>query len=220
MTMRTQSHISYLPNRSTERLNSRLHLAGAVIGLLLLSLMLTYSWTSTDKLIFTALLVYGVCFIITFSCSALFHACERYPRRAKFKRADRISIYFLIAGSYTPLVAFYMPTNTGLILLGTLWVLAVAGIFYELFLIRKYVLISIPLYLVMGCMFLFTGNAFFERMPSTIMILVIAGVALYISGVFFYIKDGNRYNHAIWHVFVLVAALCHYSAIIISVFKL
>lgn len=204
-----------LPDFICEKLNSRLHVIGVILGILFSALLFYSSSTRTGYAV-EASLIYGFCFIMTFTLSSLFHSCRVYPRRSKLKMLDRISIYFLIAGSYTPMIAFYLQNELGVTLLIILWVLAIAGIFFEMFLVKKYIFISVPFYLVMGCMFVFTANRFFAAMPQYVIVLILAGVLLYITGVIFYLRENWKYNHAVWHVFVLVAALCHYTAIFLT----
>lgn len=204
-----------LPDIAWEKLNSRIHSAGIVLGFGLLPILLFLAWDEgIEALLATG--IYGLCFIATFSLSCLFHSCRVNPRRERLKTLDRISIYFLIAGSYTPIVIYYLQNQLGLILLTAVWVLAIAGIFFEIFLVKKYFFISVPFYLVMGCLFIFTAGRFFAGMPRAIILLILVGVVLYIAGVFFFINERKKYYHAIWHSFVLVAALCHYTAILIT----
>ncbi len=205
-----------LPDASCEKVNSQIHSLGIILGILALPFLLYFAASAENRYAVAACVIYGLCFIMTFTMSVLFHSCRFYPRRALLKKLDRISIYFLIAGSYSPLIAYYLQNSLGATLLTILWTLAIAGIFYELFLVKKYFFISIPFYMVMGCLFVFTANRFFASMPLTVIILIITGVALYISGVFFYVREKKKHDHAVWHSFVLSGAMCHYVAIFLT----
>ena len=132
------------------------------------------------------------------------------------KKLDRISIYFLIAGTYTAIIRFYLFDSTGVILLTILWATVLAGIFFEIRYPDKFNIFSVGFYLLMGLIFLFVPNHFFAAMPTGIMILVLAGISLYIFGVIFYVWQKWSYHHAIWHFFVLGGGICHFVAVLQS----
>lgn len=204
------------PVMHCEIINSRIHKIGTIAGLLAFPFLLYYASRAGGQPSLLSAVVYGICFIATFTFSSQFHQCEFSRKRSLLKLLDRISIYFLIAGTYTPLVVHYMKTPTGTALLVALWLLVAFGVIFELFLAKRYILLSVPLYIMMGCLFVFTSNRFFSAMPPTIMTLVLTGVFLYLGGVIFYLRETWKYNHAVWHVFVLLAACCHYAAILIT----
>jgi hemolysin III len=107
--------------------------------------------------------------------------------------------------------------RTGIILLSLMWLLVCGGVLFELFLVKRYLFLSVIFYLVMGWMFVFVSNQFFRLMPQQVINLILVGVFLYSFGVIFYVWKKWRFHHAIWHSCVLAAALCHYSAIWITV---
>lgn len=201
-----------------ERINSSIHVVGVIIGIVLFPILLyTASINSVTNSLLSAS-IYGLCFVLTFTMSSLFHRCFTQRRRSMLKKLDRISIYFLIAATYTPLITHYMQSYTGTIMLAVLWTMVAFGIVFELYLVKKYILFSVPIYIAMGCVFIFTATSFFINMPGPVMILVLTGVILYLVGVFFYVRDRWVYSHAVWHVFVLCAGLCHYAAIMLANF--
>lgn len=204
------------PGMRPERINTRIHTAGVLIGVVAFPFLINYALTSQVKQGFLSAIIYGICFLLTFTLSSLFHKSRVQPRRSFLKLLDRISIYFLIAGTYTPLITWYMQSATGTALLISLWSLVAFGVFFEIYLVKKYILISVPLYILMGCLFVFTASRFFAEMPTSVITLVLAGVFLYLIGTIFYLREKWEYNHAIWHVFVLFAACCHYTAILIT----
>jgi hemolysin III len=130
---------------------------------------------------------------------------------------DHISIYFLIAGTYTPLILIYNHNNFGITLLCVLWALSIIGTIFKIFYCGRWEIISTAIYLLMGWSMLAGGNAFFLRMPGAVLQMVIAGGVIYSLGVIFYLWEKYTYSHAIWHLFVLAAAICHYIAILLSV---
>lgn len=158
--------------------------------------------------------IYAFCFLMVFTTSTLYHSVRRYKLKLFFKKLDRISIYFLIAGTYTAIIRFYLFDTTGIVLLTVLWSIVVAGIFFEIFFPDKFNIYSVGFYLVMGLIFLFAPNHFFGSMPIGITLLILSGVALYIFGVIFYVWQKWSYHHAIWHLFVLAGGICHFTAML------
>ncbi|MEP6846292.1 MAG: hemolysin III family protein [Panacibacter sp.] len=128
-----------------------------------------------------------------------------------------MSIYFLIAGTYTAIIRFYLFDGIGFTLLIILWSLVLAGIFFEIFFPGKFNIFPVIVYLIMGLIFIFVPHHFFSSMPEGIMLLVLTGVALYFFGVIFYLWQKWPYHHAIWHSFVLCGGICHFVAMLQTV---
>jgi hemolysin III len=133
-----------------------------------------------------------------------------------FKIFDHISIYFLIAGTYTPFLLVYMNNSFGITLLSVLWGLTIAGIFFKLWFTGKFEIVSVIIYVLMGWILVVGGRRFFTHLPSSVLIFICIGGGLYSIGVFFYVWDKRLYTHAVWHVFVLTAAICHYVAVLLA----
>lgn len=195
-----------------EKVNSILHALGVLFGLVAIPLLVIRSVSFPVENI-VSVAIYSFTFLMTFTFSTFYHWFVIPRKKALFKLLDRISIYFFIAGSYTPFVLYYMFDNTGIILLSIMWFLVLAGIVFELYLIKKFLFLSVLFYLVMGWMFVFVSNEFFRLMPQQIINLILVGVFLYSFGVIFYVWKKWKYHHAIWHICVLAAAICHFAAV-------
>jgi len=130
---------------------------------------------------------------------------------------DHISIYFLIAGTYTPFLLIYLRNSFGIILLSVLWGLTILGIFFKVFFTGRFSLVSTIIYVLMGWIFFVGGKRFFNAMPRDVLIFIIIGGCLYTIGIIFYMWKGYGWHHAIWHFFVLAAAVCHYVAVLLAV---
>ena len=132
---------------------------------------------------------------------------------------DHISIYYMIAGTYTPLVLLYLNNQIGAIILAILWSAAVIGTFFKIYFTGKWELMSTIIYLILGWLMMLKIEAFYQVMPSSIFALVCSGGALYSFGVIFYLWKKYMYHHAVWHSMVLAGAICHYAAIFLSLSK-
>ena len=170
---------------------------------------------STNKIVGTC--IYGFSFLMVFTFSTLYHGLQRERIKRVFKILDHISIYFLIAGTYTPLLLIYHQNSYGTALLVVLWSLTLLGTVFKIFCCGKWETVSTIIYLVMGWSMLSGGRTFFAQMPTDVLVLVLAGGVLYSCGVIFYVWEKYVYSHAVWHSFVLASAICHYAAILISV---
>ncbi|MGE5108965.1 MAG: PAQR family membrane homeostasis protein TrhA, partial [Sphingobacteriales bacterium] len=141
---------------------------------------------------------------------------QERPVKQLFKILDHISIYFLIAGTYTPFLLVYMNNEFGITILTVLWGLTLTGIVFKLRFTGKYEIISTIIYLLMGWIMIAGGRRFFDYLPLPVLVFICIGGGLYSIGVVFYIWDKYNYTHAVWHVFVLTGAICHYVAVLLA----
>ena len=199
-----------------ERLNTATHILGILFGLVCVPILILSACEKAGISVITGASVYGFSFLMVFTCSTLFHCQKEGKTRQLFKIMDHISIYFLIAGTYTPFILIFVNNTFGMILLCVLWGLTLVGTIFKTFCTGKFEIVSTLIYLAMGWMLLAGGNAFFENMPYQIAALIIAGGVLYSVGVIFYIWRMFTYHHVVWHLFVLFAAICHFSAVLLA----
>jgi hemolysin III len=160
--------------------------------------------------------IYGFCFLLLFTCSTVYHFAQEPAVKQVFIILDHISIYFLIAGTYTPLLLVYMNNDFGITILSVLWGLTLLGIFFKIRFTGRFEIISTIIYLLMGWIMITGGRRFFDNLPVEVLIFIFAGGGFYSIGVFFYIWDKYYYTHAVWHLFVLAGAISHYVAILLA----
>ncbi len=201
-----------LQTETEEQLNTLTHSIGAVLGIAGLILLIIYYDAASDHGLFSVM-VYGISIIILFLASSFYHAVRK-PRTKNFLRVvDHMSIYLLIAGTYTPVLLLILNDSRGWPLFWFIWGIAAMGIILKLFFTGRYEMFSTLLYLVMGWMIVFDFTALIEQMPSGGLIFLIAGGLSYTLGIVFYIFERIPFNHVIWHLFVLGGAVCHYFMI-------
>ncbi|MCL2765791.1 MAG: hemolysin III family protein [Treponema sp.] len=160
--------------------------------------------------------IYAFSFLMVFTFSTLYHSTQNQYAKKLLRIWDHISIYFLIAGTYTPFLLIYMLDGFGITLLSIQWSLVILGILFKIFFKGRRIL-STLIYIAMGWLLLVGGRKFFIAFPAPVMIMVIIGGGLYTLGCIFYLNKKIPHNHAIWHLFVLCAAVCHYVAVLLSV---
>jgi hemolysin III len=161
--------------------------------------------------------IYGFCFLLLFTNSTIYHFASEAVIKNIFKILDHISIYFLIAGTYTPFLLMYMNNAFGITLLSVLWGLTLLGIFFKVKYTGRFEIVSTFIYLLMGCILVVGGRKFFGYLPIPVVIFICIGGGLYIVGIFFYLWDKYMYTHAVWHIIVLAAAICHYIAVLLAI---
>lgn len=201
-----------------ERLNSISHLVGAVLALVGLGALLTIGIQSRDIRLAGSFATFGVTLVLLYTMSTLYHSFHPPHLKRIFKVLDHVAIYLLIAGTYTPFMLISLRDGNGLLILGIIWALAVAGILSEIFLTGRAVKIGqLLIYLGMGWTCGFDFASLQAALPPAGLWWLTAGGIAYTAGVVFYVLDKmNRLTHAhgIWHFFVLAGSVCHFVSVI------
>jgi len=200
-----------------ERANSLTHALGIVFGIISIPILIYNATAHAESHVIAGAGVYGLSFLMVFTFSTIFHWKREGKSRNLFKILDHISIYFLIAGTYTPFILMFVNNRFGISLLCILWTLTLIGTIFKTFFTGKYEIISTLIYILMGWMLLAGAHEFFANMPHAVASLIISGGCLYTIGVIFYLWRCFAYHHAVWHLFVLGAAICHFTAISIAI---
>lgn len=192
-----------------ELLNAWSHGLGALLGVLgLIALILDVD--STKPWYLLSVIIYGLSIIILFLASTFYHAIDKEHLKKKFRIVDHISIYLLIAGTYTPVLLIMLPDSLGWPLFYAVWGIALFGVILKLFFTGKFEIFSTLLYLVMGWLIVFDFSTLSEVMHPNGILWLFAGGLFYTVGIVFYAIHKIPYNHVIWHFFVLGGAICHF----------
>jgi len=201
-----------------ERLNSISHLVGAVFALIALGSLLTVSIQIGEPVVIIGFSVFGFSMVLLYSMSALYHSFNPPKLKRIFKVFDHVSIYLLIAGTYTPFMLVSMRDVNGWLILGFVWALAVIGIFSEIFLSGRAIKIGqVIIYLCMGWVCSLDIGSLKEALPGMGFFWLLTGGIAYTVGIVFYIiAKLNWFDHAhgIWHFFVLVGSISHFISVI------
>ncbi len=197
-----------------ELVNAITHVAGILFGLVSVPYLLLNACENCGGFTIAGVTMYGISLLMVFTFSTLFHLQKEVKRRHFFKILDHISIYYLIAGTYTPFILIFVNNSFGYTLLSVLWGLAILGTIFKTYYCGKFEIVSTLVYVVMGWMMLTGAKEFFQNMPSEVIWLIITGAIFYTVGVLFYIWRWFAYHHAVWHLFVLAGAICHYLGVL------
>lgn len=190
------------------------HGAGVILSIAGLSWMLYMSIGTADPWRIVASSIYGATLITLFLASTVYHGLHASPNRHIYKLLDHCAIYLLIAGTYTPFLLVAMRDSTGWWLFATIWALATAGVLTKLWFRHRFPRIALASYLFMGWLVVVAGPQVAAAIGGEGMLWLVAGGLSYTVGAIFYSLDRMSFNHAIWHVFVLVGGVCHFLAVI------
>jgi len=157
--------------------------------------------------------IFGAALIFTYMSSTLYHYVQPGALKRWLRRLDHLSIYLLIAGTYTPFVLVGLKGAWGWSLFGILWALAAVGIVAKLGFMHRFDVISVIAYVLMGWIGLVAIVPLVHDLPTPSLILVLAGGVSYTIGALFYALDKLRFNHAIWHLFCLGGSVSQFIAV-------
>lgn len=196
-----------------EKLNSFTHLLGAVAALVGMVLLVVFASQKGDVWKIVSFSIYGTSLFLLYLFSTLYHSTKG-SLKALFKKFDHISIYLLIAGSYTPFVLVSLNGAWGWSLFGVIWGLAIIGVLLDCFSSDERRIIQLIIYIIMGWIALIAIKPLIDSLSMAGFLWLLAGGLFYSFGIVFYILDIKKYHfHGIWHLFVLAGSVTHYFTI-------
>jgi len=193
--------------------NSITHGLGLLLGVLILIITAIKGAKNHNALYIVSMMIYSISTIILYTNSMLYHAFKEGKTKNVFERFDHLSIYILIAGSYTPLCLIAIGGVKGIIICSIQWILAIIGIVFKAIWIERFVKIHVLIYLMMGWMIIFFSNSIFQSISSMGFYWMLAGGMAYSIGVLFYVFSWFKYHHFIWHLFVLLGSILVFLSI-------
>ena len=196
-----------------KKLNFITHGIGLVLSVIGLFYLVEKSILYPKSFNLISSLVYGISLILMYSSSTIYHYYIDSKYSRVLQKIDHISIYLLIAGSYTPGLLLKLKYSLGFEILIIIWLLAFIGIIHKIFFFNYLKKASLIIYLFMGWLIVIDFNAVLESFSSISIFFMVLGGILYTIGRFFYSLDKLKYNHVIWHLFVLGGSACHYILI-------
>lgn len=196
-----------------ERLNTITHLGGAVLAFGASIPLLARAFDANGQLGLFSTAVYALSLVLMYACSSAYHGSSG-ARKALLQRFDHLSIYLLIAGSYTPFCMLMLTGREGWLLLGVVWGLALVGILQETRPRKGARVLSMLVYLAMGWSAATMIQPLHEGLGAAGFAWLLGGGIAYTAGIVFYVLDARlRHAHGIWHLFVLAGSAAHYVTI-------
>jgi hemolysin III len=202
-------------SKNEEIANSITHGIGALFSMAALVILIVCSATSGDPLHIICFTLFGSTMLLLYLSSTIVHSLPPGKAKQMFEIFDHSSIYFFIAGTYTPFVLLAIKGWLGWTLFGIVWGIAAGGTIFKCFFVKKYLYASTILYVVMGWLVVFAWGPLTSTVaPKGIFLLVIGGIC-YTVGTVFYVWRGFHYHHAVWHLFVLGGSFAHFFSVLL-----
>ncbi len=197
--------------------NAVLHGVGLGMAISALVVLVVVANIFGDLIHIIANSIYGSTLIILYLASTLYHSFPRGKAKYVFKIIDHSAIFLLIAGTYTPITMVFLRGVLGWTIFALIWLIAGVGIIINIIWFERVQKISLFLYILMGWLSIFALRPLLLALNRISIIFLVVGGLFYTSGIFFYIKDNLKYNHAIWHIFVLAGSVSHFFTILFNI---
>ncbi|WP_018249657.1 PAQR family membrane homeostasis protein TrhA [Orenia marismortui] len=200
--------------KGEEITNAILHGIGLGLAIAALVILVVFASISGDIWDIVSFSIYGVTLVILYLSSTLYHSFPQGKAKDIFEIFDHSAIYLLIAGTYTPLTLISLRGALGWSIFGIVWGIAVIGIIFKVFWVKRFVIFSTILYILMGWIIIFAIKPLLSNMPKSSLIFLVVGGGFYTVGTIFYVWRKLKYHHAIWHLFVLAGSICHFFTVL------
>jgi hemolysin III len=203
------------PEHSREEIaNSISHGLALVLAIAALPVLVLSAGKVGNTTFMIGAAIFGATIVFLYLASTLYHSLTHVRAKQFFQHVDHCAIFLLIAGSYTPFALGVLRGPWGWTLLTIVWVLAVAGIGMKIIAGHRHWWLSMVLYVVMGWLALVAVKPILTLVPLPGILLILAGGIAYSGGLAFFAAHRLRYNHFIWHLFVMAGTVCHYLAVL------
>ncbi|PPZ92450.1 hemolysin D [Cloacibacterium normanense] len=200
-----------------EKLNIWSHAFGIFLSIIALVLLIIKAVQQDNIWMMISFPIFGVSLILLYLASTLYHASKEPQKRFKLKVFDHAAIYVLIAGSYTPFTLVSLNGETGWLIFSMVWVMAFTGIMLKLFFTGRFKIVSTAMYVLMGWLIVFYFQDLTASLHKKGVFYLILGGVLYTIGAILYSIKKIKFNHAIFHFFVLAGSFCHFLSIYLYV---
>jgi hemolysin III len=196
-----------------EKLNVLSHGIGLILSVIALVLLVVFASLEGGLWHIVSFSIYGASLIVLYSASTLYHYVQNPKLRYRLNIFDHASIYILIAGTYTPFTLVVLDGWVGWTIFGVSWGLALIGVILKLFFIGRFDKISTIAYVLMGWLIVFAIKPLVHNLPIEGLLWLLAGGVFYTIGAVLYSIKSIKYNHAIFHIFVLLGSFSHFIAV-------
>ena len=194
--------------------NTISHGVGLVMAVVALPVLVHSAMRAGDVRFLVGVSVFGATMVLLYLASTLYHSVTHDAAKRLFRLLDHTAIFLLIAGSYTPFALGVLRGPWGWSMLAAVWTLAIVGITLKIIERTRHSRISIVLYLLMGWLAVVAVKPILLLVPVPGIALILAGGVAYTGGLIFFAAHRIRYNHLIWHLFVIAGTICHFFAVL------
>jgi len=196
-----------------ERTNIISHAVGLVLSIVALVLMVVRASEYGNAWHIVSVSIFGASLISLYAASAFYHSAKDLKTRSRLRIIDHATIYVLIAGTYTPFTLVTLNGTVGWMIFAISWTMAFSGVILKLFFTGKYNVLSTLMYVFMGWIIIFAIKPLINSLSSEGLFWLVAGGVAYTTGAVIYSIKKIKFNHAIFHMFVLLGSLCHFISV-------
>lgn len=201
-------------SKKEEIANAITHGIGLLLSIAALVLLIITATSIGSSWYIVSFSIYGGTMILLYLSSSLLHSLPKGKVKDFFEFLDHSAIFLFIAGTYTPFILTVLRGTLGWTLFGVIWSLALFGILFKIFFLKRYLYTSTILYILMGWLVVIAWEPLSNALtPISLLFLVMGGI-LYTIGAIFYVWRGFPFHHAVWHLFVIFGSVCHFFSII------
>src|SRR5690606_8550345 len=193
--------------------NAITHGIGALLAIAGLVLLIVFAALYGNVWHVVSFSVFGATLVILYLCSTLYHSFTGPKVKFLFRKFDHMSIFLLIAGTYTPYCLTVLNGWIGWTIFGIVWGCCVLGIIFKALFTGKKELFSTIAYIVMGWVIVFAIKPLYQNISSTSFLYLVLGGVSYTAGTYFYMSQKIKYSHSIWHLFVLGGSIFHFFSV-------
>ena len=199
-----------------EKFNTISHGIGALLAIVGMILLINANNHKSGYATW-GIVIYSLSLISMLLMSTIYHAVDNTIWKLRMRILDHINIYYLIAGTYTPVALITLINGNGWLIFFAVWGIAAVGTILKIFFTGKFEIVSLLLYLAMGWLIVFDFQNLVDNTSELGIQLLMLGGAFYTIGIIFYVVRRIPYNHFIWHIFVLCGAISHWFFIYLDV---
>lgn len=203
--------------KKEEIVHAATHGIGVIFSIVALVLLVIFAKQNGDTRQVVSVSIFGVTMLLMYLSSTICHGLPEGKWKELFQIFDHSSIYLFIAGSYTPIMMGPLRTDLGWKLLIIVWGIAILGIIFKFFFVKKFLVLSTVFYVLMGWLIIIAWKPLAEVFPSQALDYLIAGGIFYTVGTIFYVWRKFHYHHAIWHLFVIAGSVFHFFSFLIYI---
>ena len=205
---------THVYSRKEEVANAITHGIGVLMSIAALVLLVVFAVIYGTAWHVVSYSIFGATMLLLYTSSTLVHAFPEGKVKDLFEIFDHSSIYIFIAGTYTPIMLSVIRGPLGWTLFGIIWGIAVLGVLFKVFFVKRFLFTSTFIYILMGWVIVFAWKPMVANFPHDAIVLLVSGGLLYTVGTVFYMWRSFPFHHAVWHLFVLGGSVTHFFCIL------
>lgn len=206
---------TYTYSRREEAASAITHGIGALLSVAALVLLVVFASLYGNAWHVVGFAIFGATMVLLYTASTLLHSLPQGKTKDLFEIFDHSSIYLFIAGTYTPILFSAIRSPLGWTLFGLVWGIAVVGVAFKAYFVKRFLVTSTLFYIAMGWLIVFAWQPLTEHFAGAGLVLLVGGGVLYTLGTAFYVWRAFPYHHAVWHLFVMGGSAAHFFAILL-----